>query len=430
MFYDHVNDILYENIQSILELNLKDKEDIKNNKNLDLNNIHSSFATDLFKNIYNTVVLLSDDIKSQLLFQVIKVVMDKIKEIQKTNDKHLEQLNEAGDLIVSCIYILDAQNCIEILPDFKKKIKALLQKEFYKRYKVYYTNIINIFNSSIKLGCLKSIEIMFIDIEKNCLEKVFSPDWNEDVLNEIFVIFKENFNKGYVKIIKTEHIQLIIVRSFIEKFFSYYIEELIHSIRSSNRSKIGDLELNKYRLKYLRCFDIIEKYVEIEPAKKEATKPDIKKPLIDVKVLGDKGKEVKPVGKYQFPVKKLNISWKKKNYNTAEIYKRLTEDKNTFTKFLQSFREDANEPFSKNFNQYLGDNFIMAYVNKFLAVLDILKCTQSSLKDSIAHTFKEHFRGVDGKVLLESLLFIREDYREITKSADLKKFFIGCYDNS
>jgi hypothetical protein len=427
LFYDHVNDILHDNIQSILEINLKDKDQIKNSK-VDLNNIHSSFATDLFKSIYNTIILLSDDIKSQLLFQVIKVVLGKIQEIQRTNDRHLEQLNEPDDLVVSCIFVLDAQNCIENFPDFKKKIKGLVQKEYYKRLKVYYTNIISIFNSSIKLGCLKSIDIIFIDIERNCLEKIFSPEWNEDVVNEIFLIFKENFNKGYCKIIKTPHIQLIIVRSFIEKFFNYYVEELIHSIRSSNRSKIGDLELNKYRLKCLRCFNIDEKYKDLETKKEE--KKVLDKKLLDVKVIGDKNKEAKPVGKYQFPVKKLDKNWKKNNYSPAEIFKRINEDKNSFIKFLNSFKENSPEPFSNNFTQYLGDNYIMAYVSKFLAFLEILKCTQSNLKDSIAHTFKEYFRGIDGKVLLESLLFVREDYKEITKSADLKKFFIGCYDNS
>jgi hypothetical protein len=430
LFYDHVNDILQENIQSILEINLKDKDQIRNNKgSLDLNNIHSSFATDLFKNVYNTIILLSDDIKSQLLFQVVKVIVDKIINIQKSNDKHLEQLNEPDDLVVSCVFVLDAQNCIENFPDFKKKIKALLQKEYYKRLKVYFQNIIGLFNSSIKLGCLKSIDIMFIDIERNCLEKIFSPEWNEGVVNEIFLIFRENFNKGYCKILKTPHIQLIIVRSFIEKFFNYYVEELVHSIRSSNRSRIGDMELNKYRLKCLRCFNIDEKYKDTE-VKKEEKKVIEKKVILDVKVIGDKNKDAKPVGKYQFPVKKLDNAWKKNNYNTAEIFKRINEDKNSFMRFLHSFKEGSPEPFSQNFTQYLGDNYIIAYVSKFLALLEILKCTQSNLKDSIAHTFKEHFRGIDGKVLLESLLFIREDYKEITKSADLKKFFIGVYDNS
>src|SRR3569833_1182185 len=99
LFYDHVNDILSENIQSILEKNLSDKDIIKSNKNLDLNNVHSHYAGDLFKSIFNTIEFLSEDIKNQLLFQVIKVVLNKMQEIQKSNDKYLEELEKSDELV-------------------------------------------------------------------------------------------------------------------------------------------------------------------------------------------------------------------------------------------------------------------------------------------------------------------------------------------
>jgi hypothetical protein len=52
------------------------------------------------------------------------------------------------------------------------------------------------------------------------------------------------------------------------------------------------------------------------------------------------------------------------------------------------------------------------------------------LKDIIIHSYKESFTDIEGKVLLEALLFIREDGKTITKSPDLKKYFIGLYENS
>jgi hypothetical protein len=173
LFYDHVDEILSQNITSILEKNLEDKKNIKNDKNLDLSSLNSFYATDIFRSLYNVIEVLSQDVKGQLLFQIIKVVIDKVQEIQKSNDRHLEELTNENDLIISCVYILDAHNCIELLPDFKKKIKKLLQKEYYERVKLFISNLISIFNFTIKLGCQKAIEIMFIKLENQCLTKIF-----------------------------------------------------------------------------------------------------------------------------------------------------------------------------------------------------------------------------------------------------------------
>ena len=76
----------------------------------------------------------------------------------------------------------------------------------------------------------------------------------------------------------------------------------------------------------------------------------------------------------------------------------------------------------------MGQNYINTYLNKFNAILDVLKCSQDSLKDTIPIMFKESFSGQDGKVLLEALLYIREDFKSVTKP-DLKKFYLGRYDN-
>ena len=49
-----------------------------------------------------------------------------------------------------------------------------------------------------------------IHIEKTFLKKLFTSEWNEDVLNGIFFTFRENFNKGLKKIIKSENIFTLI----------------------------------------------------------------------------------------------------------------------------------------------------------------------------------------------------------------------------
>ena len=73
---------------------------------------------------------------------------------------------------------------------------------------------------------------MFKEIESKTLNKMFTSEWTDDILEEIFGTFKEYFNKGFVKILKSQNNLLILVRSFIDSFMWYYVEEIIHSVRS------------------------------------------------------------------------------------------------------------------------------------------------------------------------------------------------------
>ena len=67
------------------------------------------------------------------------------------------------------------------------------------------------------MGCNKVIELMFKDLSKTYLNKIF-------ILIEVLLKFYKNKNN-----------LLIIVKSLIDSFINYYIQELIHSIRSLNR---------------------------------------------------------------------------------------------------------------------------------------------------------------------------------------------------
>lgn len=232
------------------------------------------------------------------------------------------------------------------------------------------------------------------------------------------------------------NILLIIIRSFIDNFLNYYIEQLIYSIRSANKKKVKDMELSNYKFKFLKCYDNVNtKELHDDPTEQNTNNLGTRKRSFiytDAKHINNDnhGHTKSQYKKYNFPVKKIEKSWKSNAYNPAEIYKRINEDMRSFVTFLESFKEDAKEPFSKNFAKTLGANYINTYINKFVAIMDVLKCTQNALKDSITYLYKESFSGIEGKVLLEALLFIREDYKAITKSADLKKYFISLYDNN
>jgi len=440
LFYDHVNDKLQESVTSIISKNLEDKEIIKTTKNLDLEKIQSFYASDIFRSLFNVVELLCGDIKGHLLFQIIKIVIDKMQEIQKVNDNYLSALNKTEELVVSCVYVLDAHNCVEIFPDFKKKIKNILQKEFYDRLKVYYRNTTSLFNNTIRIGCLKAIELMFIEMEHKFLSKILTTEWNEDVLTGIFESFKTYFNRGFVKILKHQHILIIIIRSFIDNFVNCYVEELIHSLRSLNRKKLGESPLSEYKLKYLKLSPDDIKYEakkedklyqseninSASPNKINKSKTFVKKlDKYDVTNLNKKDENVK-FKKYDFPVKKFNKE--SKEYNPSVVFKKIVEDMKIFKDFLDEFKEDAKEPFSKKLTLTLGNNFIELYIRKFLAIKDILNCTQKSIPDTIKLVFKDSYTGIEGKVLLEALLYAREDNKATTKP-DLKKYYLNSYDN-
>ena len=83
---------------------------------------------------------------------------------------------------------------------------------------------------------------------------MFTSEWNDEILEDIFGTFEEYFNKGFVKILKSQNNLLILVRSFIDSFMWYYIEEIIHSIRSLFRKTLvnfKDSALVNYNIKYL-----------------------------------------------------------------------------------------------------------------------------------------------------------------------------------
>lgn len=61
---------------------------------------------------------------------------------------------------------------------------------------------------------------------------------------------------GFVKIIKDQIPLVTIIKTFIEFFINYYLEEIIHSVRSINKKKItNNMILGKYELKYLKALD-------------------------------------------------------------------------------------------------------------------------------------------------------------------------------
>ena len=431
-FFEHVNQILESNLNTVLKKNAQDKNKLKSAKNLDLGNIPSYYATDVYSSITNVIDLLSGDFKGQLLFQIINQVCIKIEELIKKTE---ESVSKSDNLIVTCVYVSDANKCLEQFPKFKKKIKELLPKDLYKHIKLTYINstpsILSMYNSNIRIGCNKIVELMFKEIESRTLNKMFTSEWNDEILEDIFGTFSEYFNKGFVKILKSQMNLLILVRCFIDSFVWYYVEEIIHSIRSLNRKTLTkDEPLANYQFKYLTMNESELLYKQIKKKKDKNKEKDEEEDFIlnDIKNL-DKEEEKKTQNvefkKYSFPVKKFKDA--DKTFKAEEVISRMERDREIFSDFLFGFSDETTSPFSAQFSETLGTNYIKNFENKFDVMINVTKCqSQNDVKEKIIQ-LKEYYCGIEGKALSEALLYIRVDAENVTKQ-DMKSYFLSCFD--
>ena len=431
-FFEHVNQILESNLNTVLKKNAQDKNKLKSAKNLDLGNIPSYYATDVYNSITNVIDLLSGDFKGQLLFQIINQVCIKIEELIKKTE---ESVSKSDNLIVTCVYVSDANKCLEQFPKFKKKIKELLPKDLYKHIKLTYINstpsILSMYNSNIRIGCNKIVELMFKEIESRTLNKMFTSEWNDEILEDIFGTFSEYFNKGFVKILKSQMNLLILVRCFIDSFVWYYVEEIIHSIRSLNRKTLTkDEPLANYQFKYLTMNESELLYKQIKKKKDKNKEKEEEEDFIlnDIKNL-DKEEEKKTQNvefkKYSFPVKKFKDA--DKTFKAEEVISRMERDREIFSDFLFGFSDETTSPFSPQFSETLGTNYIKNFENKFDVMINVTKCqSQNDVKEKIIQ-LKEYYCGIEGKALSEALLYIRVDAENVTKQ-DMKSYFLSCFD--
>ena len=428
-FYEHINEVLNSNLNTVLKKDVQDKNKLKTAKNIDLGNIQSYYATDVYNAITNVIDLLSGDFKGQLLFQIINQIFAKLEQLIKASD---ENIKKSENLIVACVYVNDANKCLEQFPKFKKKIKSLLPKDLYKHVKLSYINsnpgVLSLYNNNIRNGCQKIIELMIREVESKTLNKMFTSEWNDEVLEDIFGTFKEYFNKGFVKILKSQNNLLILVRSFIDSFVWYYVEEIMHSVRSLNRKilvNFKDSALVNYQFKYLTMNE--NELVYKKKKKKEKEKEENE--IVDLnqlsKIDNNNEAQIQEFKKYSFPVKKFKDS--DKTINSREVINRMLRDKEIFSDFLYGFSDETTTPFSNKFSETLGSNYIKNFENKFDIMINVTKCkNQNDIKEKIIQ-LKEYYYGNDGKALSEALLYIREDWENVTKQ-DMKSYFLSCFD--
>ena len=66
-----------------------------------------------------------------------------------------ESVKQSENIIVACVYVSDANKCLEQFQKLKKKIKGLLPKDLYKHIILTFINdtssILSLYNSKIKM---------------------------------------------------------------------------------------------------------------------------------------------------------------------------------------------------------------------------------------------------------------------------------------
>lgn len=175
ILYDKLEEELSIGIDNIIERNMEDKRKVKEGKNFNIDTIKSYFARDIFTTIFYIIDLLSGDVKGKPMYDICRITSEKVLQIANKNKLQLNDLDEENDLIVSCIFILDAISLREQFPQYSKKLKALMQPQFYNIWKsINKTQIKKNIERNILVGCNKLIEILFISLEKNFLKKILT----------------------------------------------------------------------------------------------------------------------------------------------------------------------------------------------------------------------------------------------------------------
>lgn len=398
-FLDHIGTVLDTTIQSIVKKNLEDKNAIKRSKKVNPEEITSYYASDVFQNIFSVVEALSEDIRGDMMLTLNSYVINKLIELEKLNKSNVQLLNHPSDIIVGCIYIMDADNCMEEFPSYAHKMKEILSEQYHKNLKDKFNHLKKEYSDSIRRGSNKVVELLFYDIELLYLSKMFSSQWNSELLTNSFSYFKVYF-KGFTKMFKNQNILMSIVRSFLENFLNFYFEEIIHSVRSifkKEKSKSKDAwNIFTYNLNYIKSFEEQPESKDLTKLKNDAVEEEASSKYVS---MDHKSK------KYSFPVKLIEESWK--TLNLKKVKDLLESDFKVFNNFLDSFKENSLSPFSKDFDIKL-DNYVIGLSAKFASALKIVSAENTEvLNQTVKLAYKENFVGEEAKPLLDALLFLR-----------------------
>jgi hypothetical protein len=420
-YIDYISDELDKYIDRILEMNLQSKLAFRNKKNLQPSEISSNYASDVFKTVFGLIEALCNDIRGDIMLSINSLVIDKLKNLEKLNQQNVSKLNHPDDIITACVYILDADNCVEEFPSYKKKMKELLNESYHNNLKDKFSQVKKEYTESIRKSSEKVVELIFYEIELSCLSKLFSSKWNDEVLQGTFENFRIYF-KGFTKLFKNQNILLMIVRTFIIQFCEYYVEEIIHSVRSifrKEKKQKDPYNIFNYQFKRLKCLEDDEEIKIIKEKEEEAIRSRTGAAMTKEEKEGKYEMKDNKHHKYSFPIKTLEEAWKKPNFK--KVKELLEADCRLFSAFLDGFKEKSLNPFSKNFDLKL-DTFVGGQINKLAVLSKILTVEENQLKQTIEAFYKEYYFGEDGKALLDALLFLRP----IQVKDDLRKLCIKC----
>jgi hypothetical protein len=214
---------------------------------------------------------------------------------------------------------------------------------------------------------------------------IYSIEWDNN-LKYILDSFVNNFRNGYAILIKDTYALNLLVKQFMDYLFNTYLEEMIFSIYSLYYKKVGDYNIANYKYRYLTFSD-----------------------RDDITYLKDQGGP---------PLKCFKAELK-----TEAIIINIQNDLTLMSVFFKGLESELNRIVSIE----IGENYLEVFIDRIECIRVLTFCSQDEMVNTIA-SYKEKFTGIDGAVLLETLLLIRDDIKKNKK--DWHKYYVKNYRNN
>lgn len=385
-FCEYIDSLFDESTDRILTKTYMEKQSLLEMKKKP-EDITSYYASDIFQTAYNILNSLSGDIKGLFMMHMNGLIIQKMTFLESKRREQIKDISSPSNILIACVYLLESDNCISEFPNFKEKIRELIIDEAQSDLRFKFDRLNKEFINSMKICSEKVIDLIYFDIELYQLSKMFTSQWSKALVINCFDVFKSYLNI-FNKIFKNQTVLMFLIKNFIQSFLEYYFEEIIHSIRSIYKKEVTKKKntyMYNYNLRYIKSF---------EEGKGGENNIYNK---IDVKE-----------GKYIFPIKTIEDSWKILNIKTVK--ENIKNDFNNFSDLMDSFKENSLSPFSKDFDLKL-DFFVVGFVNKFSTIIKIIYADNIEILNQIIRVdFKDSFNPQNqlDNAILECILFLRQ----------------------
>jgi hypothetical protein len=166
----------------------------------------------------------------------------------------------------------------------------------------------------------------------------------------------------------------------MDHLFNTYIEEMIFSIYSMYYKKVGDYNIASYKYRYINLND----------------RDDLQQDMPLKQMIGE------------LKLETITVNIQNDLSLMSELFKGLENE-------LSRMADIEIE---------IGENYLNVFLERIECLSNIMFCSKEEIVDCISD-YKSKFMGMEGTVLLETLLLIRNDIKKNKK--DWHRFYVKNY---